>query len=452
MNYNEVKALVIGAGISGIAAVNLLTVKGAKCILFDQKPLNIEELAAKIVQLSLVEFIVGELTQDKLNEINLCVLSPGVKTDHVIVQQLRDKGVSVLGEIELAYRFEQGSVMAVTGTNGKTTTTTLLGEIMKEYQEKTFVVGNIGIPYTKQVLNTSKNSITVAELSSFQLETIHHFCPHVASILNVTPDHIDHHYSMENYVQAKEMITKNQTAGDYLILNALDEYCRQTVSKTNAKVVWFSSKGAVEEGFYSDDISIYYNHNQQTQKVMNILEMHLLGTHNVENVMAAMAMATAAGVPMDVIVSVVKQFKGVEHRIEYVATRNGVDYYNDSKGTNPDAAIKAVQAMRKPTYLIGGGYDKGVGFGEWIDSFDDKIKKLFLIGETARLIEVAAKERGFQNVVVVDSLEEAVRECSSHAKEGDAVLLSPACASWGMFTNYEERGNLFKQYVLQIKE
>ncbi len=452
MNYNEVKALVIGAGISGIAAVNLLTVKGAKCILFDQKPLNIEELAAKIVQSSLVEFIVGELTQDKLNEINLCVLSPGVKTDHIIVQQLRDKGVSILGEIELAYRFEQGSVMAVTGTNGKTTTTTLLGEIMKEYQEQTFVVGNIGIPYTKQVLNTSKNSITVAELSSFQLETIHHFCPHVASILNVTPDHIDHHYSMENYVQAKEMITKNQTSGDYLILNALDEYCRQTVSKANAKVIWFSSKGAVEEGFYSDDISIYYNHNQQTQKVMNILEMHLLGTHNVENVMAAMAMATAAGVPMDVIVSVVKQFKGVEHRIEYVATRNGVDYYNDSKGTNPDAAIKAVQAMRKPTYLIGGGYDKGVGFGEWIDSFDDKIKKLVLIGATAGLIEVAAKERGFQDVVVVDSLEEAVRECSSHAKVGDAVLLSPACASWGMFTNYEERGNLFKQYVLQIKE
>jgi UDP-N-acetylmuramoylalanine--D-glutamate ligase len=356
-------------------------------------------------------------------------------------------GVAIWGEIELAYAFEKGKVLAVTGTNGKTTTTSLLGEIMQQAAEHVYVVGNIGNPYTDEVLRTEKDSVTVAEISSFQLETVHSFCPAVSAILNITPDHLNRHHTMENYVKVKQDIAKNQTKEQYCILNADDPYTKDFAKRCGATVVLFSSSQVLDDGFFYQDSCIFKAEGGKARKLMNIHEMKLLGMHNVENVMAAIAMADAFGVEMDKILAVVKQFQAVEHRIEFVATKNGVDYYNDSKGTNPDAAIKGIQAMEKPTYLIGGGYDKNSTYDTWIESFDGKVVKLVLLGQTKEKIAACAKEHGFLDYVFVDTLEEAMAYCSSHAREGEAVLLSPACASWGMFPNYEVRGRLFKDMV-----
>jgi len=322
---------------------------------------------------------------------------------------------------------------------------------MKNYKESIYVVGNIGNPYTDEVTKTEKTSVTVAEISSFQLETVHSFRPVVSAILNVTPDHLDRHHTMENYVKAKEDIARNQTKAEICVLNYEDEYTREFAARCQATPVFFASAHELEDGFYYKDECIFKAVAGKSERLMNIHEMSLLGIHNVENVMAAIAMADAYHVPMDTILDTVRKFKAVEHRIEYVDTKNGVDYYNDSKGTNPDAAIKAVRAMIKPTYLIGGGYDKQSTYDEWIESFEGKVKALVLLGQTAEAIAECAKRHGFENYVLVDSLQEAVDYCSAHATEGEAVLLSPACASWGMFPNYEVRGNMFKDMVRAIK-
>jgi UDP-N-acetylmuramoylalanine--D-glutamate ligase len=364
-----------------------------------------------------------------------------------MVCAFRDAGVPIWGEIELAYQFEKGKVLAITGTNGKTTTTSLLGEIMKAYKEQVFVVGNIGIPYTEVVQETTEDSVTVAEMSSFQLETVHDFAPVASAILNVTPDHLNRHHTMENYVAAKEQIAANQGSSMTCVLNFEDDYTKDFAKRCPAKVVFFSSAHILKDGFYLRDEEIYKAVDGQSERLMNIHDMRLLGTHNVENVMAAIAMADSVGVPMEVILRVVCAFQAVEHRIEFVATKNGVDYYNDSKGTNPDAAIKGIQAMVKPTYLIGGGYDKDSTYDEWIENFDGKVKKLVLLGQTKEKIAECAKVHGFTDYLFVDSLEEAIAYCAKEAVSGDAVLLSPACASWGMFPNYEVRGTMFKDMV-----
>ena len=353
----------------------------------------------------------------------------------------------ISGEIELAFEQEKGAVLAITGTNGKTTTTTLLGEIMKATGKKTFVVGNIGNPYTLEAEKTDADSVTVAEISSFQLETIHTFRPRVSAILNITPDHLNRHHTMENYVKAKQDITKNQTKEDYCVLNAEDPYTDAFLEQCPATVILFSSQRELADGYFYADECIYKAVQGKKQKLMNIHEMRLLGMHNVENVMAAIAMADAYGADMEVILNVVRDFKAVEHRIEYVKTVRGVDYYNDSKGTNPDAAIKGIGAMVKPTYLIGGGYDKQSEYDEWIESFGGKVRKLVLLGQTREKIADCAKKHGFTDYIFVDDLQQAVDYCAEHAKEGEAVLLYPACASWGMFPNYEVRGKMFKDMV-----
>ena len=343
-------------------------------------------------------------------------------------------------------------VIGITGTNGKTTTTALTGEIMKNYFKDVRVVGNIGIPYTSMVTGSTGETVTVAEISSFQLETIDTFKPHVSAILNITPDHLNRHHTMENYIRAKEDITKNQTADDYCVLNYEDEVLRDFAAKCPAKVIFFSSKSELSEGFYLDGDIIIYAHDGVRDEVIDVNELNLLGKHNFENVMAACAMSISFGVPMDKIVEVLKVFKAVEHRIEYVTEKRGVRFYNDSKGTNPDAAIQGIRAMNRPTLLIGGGYDKQSEYDEWIESFDGKVKELVLIGQTADKIEECAHRHGFMNTVKKDTFEDAVNYCYEHAVSGDAVLLSPACASWGMFPNYEERGRIFKEIVKGFKE
>ncbi len=448
MDLTGKRILVIGSGISGIAAVKLLNTEGIVPVLLDgNTSLTQEDLEKRLPEGTVAECIVGELPEDSLARIDIAVLSPGVPVDSPQVLKLKEQGALIWGEIELAYQFEKGKVLAVTGTNGKTTTTSLLGAIMKAHQPEVFVVGNIGIPYTEVVKDTTEHSVTVVEISSFQLETTHEFAPVASSILNITPDHLDRHHTMENYVAAKERIACNQTKEQACVLNYEDAYTKAFADSCSARVIFFSSARELKDGFYLKNDEIMKAVDGHAERLMNIHDMKLLGTHNVENVMAAIAMADSVGVDMDTIIRTVCGFEAVEHRIEFVATKKGVDYYNDSKGTNPDAAIKGIQAMVKPTYLIGGGYDKKNTYDEWIESFDGKVKKLILLGQTREKIAQCAKEHGFTDYLFVESLQEAVDYCAKEAKEGDAVLLSPACASWGMFKNYEVRGQMFKEMV-----
>ena len=447
MDMKNKKVLVFGSGISGIGAGKLLEQVGASVVLYDGKEtLDKEVLKAQLGDDTKAEIILGELSEEVMETLDLVVMSPGVPTDLPVVLKMRDMGIPIWGEVELAYTYGKGDVLAITGTNGKTTTTALLGEIMKNYKESVFVVGNIGNPYTAAALEMREDSVAVAEMSSFQLETIHEFRPKVSAILNITPDHLNRHHTMEAYIKAKEDIAKNQTKEDTCVLNYEDEVTRKIGENVKANVLYFSSQRKLDRGIYLDDGNIILRQDEEIQ-VCNVNELKLLGTHNYENVMAAVAMAAAYGTPMEVIRRTIKEFAGVEHRIEFVREKDGVAYYNDSKGTNPDAAIKGIQAMNRPTVLIGGGYDKDSEYEEWIQAFDGKVKLLVLVGATKEKIAEAAERVGFVSYVMADSFEEAVEKCIEAAEPGDAVLLSPACASWGMFKNYEERGDKFKELV-----
>lgn len=453
MDLKEKRVLVIGTGISGMGAVQLLAGAGAHIILFDgNDKLTVEEVKGKLPQGAAAEVYTGTLPEEAAERIELVVVSPGVPTDTEFIQAFRDRNVPVWGEIELAYRQARGKLIAITGTNGKTTTTALTGQIMKDYTDSVFVVGNIGVPYTLEAGRTTEDSVTVAEISSFQLETIHAFRPDVSAILNITPDHLNRHHTMENYVAVKESIARNQDKSSRCILNYEDAYTRAFGERVSAEAFYFSSARKLEKGIYLEGDDIYLADGQEPVRVLNIHEMKLLGVHNVENVMAAIAMAHSIGVPLESIVKTVKAFQAVEHRIEYVATKKGVDYYNDSKGTNPDAAIKGIRAMNRPTILIGGGYDKESEYDEWIEAFDGKVKWLVLLGQTRDKIAECARKHGFTNIIMTDSLEETVAVCAEKAESGDAVLLSPACASWGMFPNYEVRGKMFKELVRNLEE
>ena len=439
--------LVFGSGISGIGAAGLLEERGASVTLYDgNDKLDVEEIRGKMKDGAKTDIVLGEFPEELLGKLDLVIISPGVPTDLPIVNRMRESDIPVVGEIELAYELGKGEVLAITGTNGKTTTTALLGEIMKAIYDSAFVVGNIGIPYTNVVDETRDDSVIVAEMSSFQLESIVDFRPRVSAILNITPDHLNRHHTMEAYIQAKKNVAINQTAEDTCVLNYEDEVLREFGETLQTKVLYFSSKRKLDKGIYLEDGNIIYR-NPDECLVCNVKELKLLGVHNYENVMAAVAMAAAYGVPMDSIRKTIKEFTGVEHRIEFVAEKNGVAYYNDSKGTNPDAAIRGIQAMNRPTYLIGGGYDKQSEYKEWIESFDGKVKKLLLIGQTREKIAKEAEECGFTDIMLLNTFDDAVLTAAKLAEPGEAVLLSPACASWGMFKNYEERGDKFKEIV-----
>ena len=448
----EKTVLVFGLGISGIGAAKLLEKRGADVILYDgNEKLNKEATLKKMGEGTKARIITGSLPEEVMDELDLVVISPGVPTDLPVVQKMREKKIEIMGEIELAYLCGKGEVLAITWTNGKTTTTALLGEIMKNASDSAFVVGNIGNPYTTVAEDTREDSVIVAEMSSFQLETIHTFRPRVSAILNLTPDHLDRHHTMEAYIQAKMNIASNQTEEDFCILNYEDEVLRRFAAEVKAKVFFFSSVHKMERGIYLDNGNIIYKNpddgNAEGTLICNVDELKLLGVHNYENVMAASAMAAVYGVSLDIIRKTLREFAGVAHRIEFVAEKDGVAYYNDSKGTNPDAAIKGIQAMRRPTVLIGGGYDKNSTYKEWIESFDGKVKLLVLLGATREKIAEEARECGFTDIAFADTFEEAVLTSVKAAQPGDAVLLSPACASWGMFKNYEERGDKFKEIV-----
>ena len=449
MDLQGKRVLVFGTGKSGIGAADLLEQTGAHVILFDgNENIDKDAVLGKLAHGEKAEIYAGELPKEVEAGLDLVVLSPGVPTDIPVVQKFYDMGLPVWGEVELAYRTGKGRVLAITGTNGKTTTTALLGKIMSDAEESVFVVGNIGTPYTSKALEMKENSTTVAEISSFQLETIEEFAPQVSAILNITEDHLNRHHTMEEYIRVKELIVKNQKPENFCILNYEDPVLREFGKNIVPKTVYFSSVRKLDEGIYLDGDLITLKLEGKEIPFVHTGELKLLGQHNFENVMAAVAMAYCAGVSVESICKSICEFTAVEHRIEYVTEKNGVVYYNDSKGTNPDAAIKGIQAMNRPTLLIGGGYDKGSSYDEWLNAFDGKVRCLVLIGQTKDKIKEAAERLGVcPCIILCEDLREAVDICVQKAEPGDAVLLSPACASWGQFDNYEQRGDMFKEYV-----
>jgi len=448
MELKGKKVIVAGSGVSGIGAVRLLDQIGAEIVLYDgNENLTKEEVKAKLPKGCSVEIQLGELTEKMLKGISIMIVSPGIAIDAPCVETARKAGLMIWGEIELAYQFSKGKLIAITGTNGKTTTTALTGEIMKTYYDSVFVVGNIGTPYTSVANQTKDQTITVAEISSFQLETIWEFAPQITAILNITPDHLNRHKTMENYIAVKESITKNQTSEGICVLNYEDKILREFGASVHTKTIFFSSKRKLARGLYLEGEEIMYQTETELLPVIKVSEMNLVGMHNVENVMAATAIAYAMGVPMECIRKTIQNFHAVEHRVEFVCQKDGIIYYNDSKGTNPEASIQAIRAMNRPTILIGGGYDKKSEFDIYVEEFKDKVKLLVLIGATKDKIAETARRHGFDQILFAASLKDAVKLCREHAISGDAVLLSPACASWDMFESYEQRGTLFKEYV-----
>ncbi|WP_026508899.1 UDP-N-acetylmuramoyl-L-alanine--D-glutamate ligase [Butyrivibrio sp. MC2013] len=454
MELKGKKVLVIGSGLSGIGSAHLLCESGALPVILDEnEKVTVEAVKSKLDpdDRDKVEIIIGQLPNEIKKEIVLVVPSPAVSMETPVMAALIGDGIPVWSEIELAYNFAKGELIAITGTNGKTTTTSLMGEIMKAVNSEVYVVGNIGHSYALEALSMTDKAVSVAEISSFQLEAVDNFHAHISTILNITPDHLNRHHTMENYAACKENICNRQTKEDVCVLNYDNPYTREFADKCPGRVVFFSSQEQLSDGWWLKGDTIMLSAGAVDTPVMDIHDMNLVGTCNVENVMASLAMACAAGVPLSVSLRVIRSFKAVEHRIEYSGTKNGVDYYNDSKGTNPDAAIQGIKAMSKPTYLIGGGYDKGGDFDEWIEAFGDKVKELVLIGETADKIDACARKHGFTAIHHEDSFMGALEYCSSNAQPGDAVLLSPACASWDMFPSYEVRGRQFKEYVNGLK-
>lgn len=451
MDLKGKRVLVFGSGKSGIGAAELLGQVGACPVLYDGNPdLDKEAVLHKTASIKETDIYAGGLPEEVQKSLDLAVLSPGVPTDLPLVKSFYEQGLPVWGEVELAFCTGKGRVLAITGTNGKTTTTALLGKIMEDAEDSVFVVGNIGTPYTSKALEMTEDSVTVAEISSFQLETIEKFAPCVSAILNITEDHLNRHHTMEEYIRVKELIVKNQKPEDVCVLNYEDPVLREFGKNIVPQTVYFSSERRLEKGIFLEDGQIILKTEDQEISLVKTDDLKLLGKHNFENVMAAAAMAYYAGVSVESIRKSICEFTAVEHRIEYVTEKNGVVYYNDSKGTNPDAAIKGIQAMNRPTWLIGGGYDKGSSYDEWLNSFDGKVRSLVLIGQTKEKIREAAERLGVCSCILCEDLQEAVKICSEKAQPGEAVLLSPACASWGQFDNYEQRGDCFKEYVKNL--
>lgn len=457
------RVLVAGTGISGIAAAKLLLAMGGEVVLYDgNEKLDEETILGNFEEGQRVVVVLGELERSDLFGIELCIISPGIPLEAPFVAMVDEAKIPIWGEIQLAYQCAKGRLAAITGTNGKTTTTALAGQIARDYFDQVFVVGNIGIPYTEIALETTDQSVTVAEVSSFQLETIMDFRPQVSAILNITPDHLNRHGTMERYIGVKKSIAVNQTESDTIVLNYDAPVLREFGLKKKgeegfgqefplkAKVLFFSSREKLDEGLFLEGDEIILKEGEQREVVVNVHDLKLLGRHNYENVMAAVGICLTLGVPLASIRKTVTAFEAVEHRIEFVMERSGVKYYNDSKGTNPDAAIQAINAMPGPTLLIAGGYDKNNEYDEWIEAFGTKVKYLVLIGQTRDKIAQCAREHGFTEIMYAEDMQEAVKVCASYANMGENVLLSPACASWGMFKDYEERGRIFKECVRNL--
>ena len=448
MEWMNKRVLVIGAGLSGQAAVRKLQRLGAEVFLTDSK--GIEQLTG-VGELGLESghLLVGGVPEFAGVKPELIVLSPGVSPKLSLVQEGISQGVPVWSEVELAMHDCPALCIGVTGTNGKTTTTTLIGELAKRTGRPTTVAGNIGVALSGQVEGMDESSIVVAELSSFQLEFIDKLRVHVAILLNITPDHLDRHGSLENYLLAKARIFRNQTATDLAILNWDDPLVRNLGASLKSRVLYFSPTTFLPDGIslWHDQI-VYAEKEKRTMlPIISRKELQLRGAHNLENVMAAAGAARAVGLSWTEIADGLQEFKGVEHREEIVGTFEGILFVNDSKGTNTDAATKALLAFDEPMVLIAGGKNKGLDFHEFMKVVRDKVRSLVLLGKAADEMEQAARDEGVQTIIRATSFEDGVEKAIAEAVPGDVVLLSPACTSWDMFKSYEERGELFKELV-----
>lgn len=442
----EQKVLVIGAARSGLASAEFLAKQGNQVILTDMKQQND---VADLEQLG-VRFIWGEQPDVAALQPDYIVMSPGVPLNIAPVRYAQEHQIPVIGELELAYRNCKAPFVAITGTNGKTTTTTLTGELLKQTRKRVFVGGNIGVPLISYGAELSEDDLVVAEVSSFQLETVDTFAPHLALMLNLTPDHLDRHGTMESYLACKANIFAGQNEEDYLILNYDDEALRALAGTSKGKVLFFSQKHILQEGVYLDQNQVKLCIQGNTTVICNADEIAIKGKHNLENAMGAILLAYLSGVSIADIRAVLMSFQGVAHRLEPVRTYEGVQYVNDSKGTNPDSTIKAIEAYQQPIVLLLGGRDKGSDFRQLSLLIKEQVKQVVVLGEAKAVIIQALEQVGYTNYIEVDTFEAAVQQAAKLAVPGDVVLLSPACASWDMFKSYEERGDLFKQIVQQF--
>ncbi|MEG0862976.1 MAG: UDP-N-acetylmuramoyl-L-alanine--D-glutamate ligase [Clostridia bacterium] len=449
MKLENKRVLVVGMARSGVAAAELLMHCGAIPILSDHKPL--EAFAAELDGLkgTVCEFHLGEDSVKLLSKADLLVISPGVPIDAPVVLAAKQQGVPMIGELELAYSQMQGEILAISGTNGKTTTTTLVGKIFENAGHITHVAGNIGYPLSAVAMKSKKEDVVVVEVSSFQLESVKTFHPHVGALLNITEDHLNRHGTMAQYIKLKQRLFENQTEQDVAVLNMDDPVLLKMSAKLKSRVVFFSRTQKVEQGAFVEDGKIIWQWNGEKRPICDADQILIPGPHNLENALAATAIASVMGVPAPVIRHTLQSFTGVEHRIEKVRVFQGVTYINDSKGTNVDSTIKAVQSMKAPTVLILGGYDKHTDFMPLCKEIllAEAIEHVVVMGQTAKQIREQLDEAGYRSIVNAYSLDDALQKARELAVAGGNVLLSPACASFDMFADYEQRGVIFKELV-----
>ncbi len=447
--YKDKCVLVVGLARSGLSAIKVLNKQGARVSVTDMATSEklgdfVDEVIPYVEDLILGKAPTGEENFD------VVIVSPGVPLDLPFLVAYQKRNIPIIGEIELAYQLSKSTFIGITGTNGKTTTTSLVGEMFKKALMDYCVVGNIGVAAVSKAVETGESTTLVTELSSFQLESIKSFKAHIAAIINITPDHLNRHKTMENYIAAKARVFENQNENDYLLLNKENQYTKQLSLLAKSQVIYFSQCERLEEGIFIEEGSIVAILHGVRIEVLPISEMFIFGKHNVENALVAVGISLLAGIPVDAVREALRQFKGVEHRIEYVEEIKSRVFYNDSKGTNPESTICAIDSMTRPTVLIAGGMDKGSDFDEMIQAFDGKIKTLILLGETKAKIKQVAEENNFNEIALVNDMTEAVDKAFEYSTEGDAILLSPACASWDMYPNFEVRGEHFKACVQSL--
>jgi UDP-N-acetylmuramoylalanine--D-glutamate ligase len=448
MDLKNKRVLVVGLGRSGTAAAFFLQEHGAKVTVSDTKTeVQLQSEVAALLDRG-VSIEAGRHGERTFRDQDLIVVSPGVPSDQPQLQHARTLGIPVIGEVELAFRFLQGKVIAITGSNGKTTTTTMVGEILSKSGKKTLVGGNIGTPVISLARKSSAEAFVVLEISSFQLETIEQFCPWIAAILNITPDHLDRHHTFDAYVAAKARIFENQKQTDFGVLNADDPACAALKDKIKGSVYWFSRKRELENGAFLRGDQVVFRHDGQELAVLSRSDIQLKGAHNLENVLAAVTMAMLAGCLPDQVRKAVSEFRAVEHRLELVSSINGVTFYNDSKATNVDATIKALESFPGNIHIILGGKDKGSDYTLLVPLLRERAKAAYLIGAAAE--KIRSQIQGSAPLVSAGTVERAVRQAFEAAKPGDIVLLAPACASFDQFENYEQRGRIFKELVLSL--
>lgn len=449
MDVAGLKVLVVGMARSGVAAARFLQDKGASVTITDSKAREaVEPLATELEQQGIC-LCLGSYPQ--ITGFKLVVTSPGVPLTVPPIQAAYEANIPVIGEIELAYRFAKAPLIAITGTNGKTTTTTLMGEMFRAAGTKVCVAGNIGLPLVQEIEGCSPDSVVVVEVSSFQLETIENFRPKASLLLNVTPDHLDRHGTVENYAAAKARVMENQQSDDFTVLNYDDPLVAAYAQKTGGQVIFFSASHTLTKGVFVRDNQVVIGDGTKVIPVIPTDQIRIPGAHNLENALGAVAVGWAMGLDPAVMANTLREFPGVAHRLEFVGEVAGVKYVNDSKGTNPDASIKALEAYQQPVVLIAGGYDKGSDFTEFAQSMVGRVHCLVVVGQVADKVAQAATKAGIKDIVKADTFPETVELASNKARPGDIVLLSPACASWGMFNNFEERGDLFRQLVNTLK-